>query len=482
MNTKRGSLRIVAVQLCVYPLLLAFYASLASGTTINVTGGGTLTYTVKTVQYECQIGPPGKPANEEPYDVSTFSAFSYTLSGTTTPLAGTLEQIVGPGANGTICPAKSAPSTTWILLSAQVTFATSSTFAGEASASAVMGLSGWVNPKYKIVGIDYTVPGEQSYVQYTDTTMMGTNTSTSSSFSTAVASSIEICGGAGIGGNGTSICGTYSNSFTQESDTSSSFAVSQSTSYTNKWFPLTGPAIDHGNDVIYVWVNPQVWYTMYPTSSTGSTPLYWNGYTYDETDDSNNMEVIPLRLSQLLNPSTIPTGTQGRLLRAWAPKNTDGTSPAITNQDLLNIAAADPFSNPNYTVTIGSDGKTTTDSRFTQTSDPPMFYVAGGNYLYNWVYTTTDTEGQGGKNTYVQSFALEVKNSASWIAHMSFDWKESTTFTWVDQWNSLMTQMMSQANTVSITGPTGTYTGPDEFNVFQDNVYGTFMVNAVPPE
>jgi hypothetical protein len=341
--------------------------------------------------------------------------------------------------------------------------------------------AGFVNPKYKIVGIAYTVPGEQSYVQYTDTTMMGTNTSTSSSFSTAVASSLEICGGAGIGGNGTSICGTYSNSFTQESDTSSSFAMSQSTSFTNKWSALDGPQLDHGNDVIYVWVNPQVWYAMSPTSSTGATPLSWEGYTYDETDDSNNMEVIPLRLTWLLNPSTIPASLQGRLLRAWAPNNTDGTGPGLTTQDYLNIAAADPFSNPNYVVTIGSDGKTTTDDRFTQTTNGELYYEPGFNDVYNWVYTTTDTEGQGGKNTYVNSFAIEIKNSADWIAHMSFDWKESTTFTWVDQWNSLMTQMMSQSNTVSITGPTGTYTGPEEFNVYQDNVYGTFMVNPVPP-
>ena len=290
-----------------------------------------------------------------------------------------------------------------------------------------------------------------------------------------------MCGGAGVGGNGTSICGTYSNSFTQESDTSSSFATSQSTSFINQWYPLDGPALDHGNDVIYVWVNPQAWYTMYPTSSTGTTPLFWNGYTYDETDDSNNMEVIPLRLSWCQNPSLIPTGVQGRLLRAWAPNNTDGTGPAITDQDLLNITAADPFSNPKYAVTIGSDGKTTTDGRFTQTTNGELFYLQGNNETYNWSYSTTDTEGQGGKNTYVQSFAIEVKNSASWIAHISFDWKESTSFTWTDQWNELMTQMMSQMNSVSIHGWTPPYSGPDEFNIYQDNVYGTFMVNPVPP-
>jgi hypothetical protein len=439
-------------------------------------GTGTLTYTVSYTVTDCNRS--GSLEYSSYYD-----DFSYkSASGLVTPIAWAFNR----GYNSCTGKGNEEAVTYIVLTSAPSTFA-KITFTPQnpdtGNAAAVAGVTGWANPKYKIVGIDYTVPGEQSYVQYTNTTMMGTSTSNSSSFSTAVASSIEICGGAGIGSSsdGTSVCGTYSNSFTQESDTSSSFAVSQSTAFTNKWFALDGPQLDHGNDVIYVWVNPQAWYTMFPTGTAGPTPVYWNGYTYDETDDSNNMEVIPLRLTWLLNPSTIPTSLQGRLLRAWAPKNTDGTAPGLTTQDYLKIAAADPFSNPNYVVTIGSDGKTTTDDRFTQTTNGELYYEPGYNDVYNWVYTTTDTEGQGGKNTYVQSFAIEVKNSNDWIADISFDWKESTTFTWIDQWNTLMTQMMSQMNTVSITGPTGTYTGPEEFNVYQDNVYGTFMVNPVPP-
>ena len=66
-----------------------------------------------------------------------------------------------------------------------------------------------------------------------------------------------------------------------------------------------------------------------------------------------------------------------------------------------------------------------------------------------------------------------MKNSNSFIAHISFDWKASTTFTWVDQWNVLMTKKMSEQNLVFINGWTPPYTGPDEFN-------GTFMVNPVP--
>ena len=112
-----------------------------------------------------------------------------------------------------------------------------------------------------------------------------------------------------------------------------------------------------------------------------------------------------------------------------------------------------------------------------------MFYLNGSSFIYNWLYSTTSTQGQGGKTTYSEGFAIETKfNSDFLIANLSYDWKQSTTFTWTDQRNTLTTQMMSQSNTVSISGPTGTYNGPSEFNVYQDNVYGTFMVAPVPPQ
>jgi hypothetical protein len=359
---------------------------------------------------------------------------------------------------------------------------------GSATEESVTLARGYISPKYKVVGIAYTVPGEQSYVQYTDTTMMGSGSSTSSSFSTDVSTSTSICGSTGgdvcgKSSSGVAITGTYTNSFTMESDSSSSWATNQTTSFVNKLVPLTGPALDHGNDIVYVWVNPNVWYTVTPANGSGPAPLQWDGYTFDLLDDSNNMEVIPLRLSELLNPSTIDAYTLGRLKRSWAQPNTDGSGPGITNQDLLTIAGTDPFSNSSYAVVIGSDGKTTTDLRFTQTTNGELWYLPGQTNVYNWSYTSTDTEGQGGKTTYSHGFSLEEKFQSDWIiGGLSYDLKQSTTFTWVDQWTSTRTQMTGQTAAVSITGPTGSYTGPDEFNVYQDNVYGTFMVNPVPPQ
>jgi hypothetical protein len=201
--------------------LLTAGTALATQNTVSVSGGGTLTYTYTNSTGSCE-GRNGRSMVY--YDITNFSDFSYTNpSGGVTQFPGATAQTI---ANSQCFPSKVTPDP--LILGSSVA-SLSVSFVGNpesfGTGTAVLGVTGWVNPKYKIMGVVYTVPGEQSYVQYTDTTMMGTSTSTSSSFSTAVASSLEVCGGAGVGGNGTSICGTYSSSFTQESDTSSSFAV-----------------------------------------------------------------------------------------------------------------------------------------------------------------------------------------------------------------------------------------------------------------
>ena len=60
---------------------------------------------------------------------------------------------------------------------------------------------------------------------------------------------------------------------------------------------------------------------------------------------------------------------------------------------------------------------------------------------------------------------------------LSEDLKSSNTLTWTNKWSSTETSKVSQAATVSITGPAyGTgYSGPTLFNMYQDNIYGTYM-------
>jgi hypothetical protein len=132
-------------------------------------------------------------------------------------------------------------------------------------------------------------------------------------------------------------------------------------------------------------------------------------------------------------------------------------------------------------VIIGSDYQTTTDKRFTQTTNQELWYLPGQQNAYNWSYSGTTTTGQGAKTTYSDGFSLEEKFAGSffWQA-VSYDLKQSTTFTWIDQWNDTTTNMTGEAASVQIVGPTTLYSGPEEFNVYVDNIYGTFMVFPVP--
>jgi hypothetical protein len=455
-------------------------------------GNGTLSYTVTVTAEACHN--PGSGNVPGTAYISSYTDFSYTASGTTTPLSGGAYTYID-SPECTVYAFSGTLTGTGIVIS----FTPQPTTGGGATLS----YNGYLNPKYKIVGVVYSPPGSSSFVQYTGTTMMGTSSSTQSSFATTESSSLTICGSAGIDiavvTSDVKYCGTYSNSFTQESDTSSSFAVNQTTSFVNKWLGSSN-GLNHNNDVVYVWLNPVVWFTIPYTNPPTATALQWNGYSSDGADDAVNggeMEVVPIYLSQLLNPSSIAAtdpSLYDRLQRTWAQNNLDGTGPGLTDADYAAIAAVDPFSNPDYVFSVPSGSQTSSDGRFTQTTNQNLDYQPGTatagapTFSYSWAQTATSTQGKGGKDTYTQGFSMEESFQASFFGGVSVDLKQGLKFQWMDQWNNLYTQQSGQTNQVSITGPpycapgstTCTpYEGPQEFNIFQDNVYGTFMMEPV---
>lgn len=89
---------------------------------------------------------------------------------------------------------------------------------------------GFVNPKYVIVSIEYAPPGNSSSASYGNNTVVGNSTTVSSSFSNEQNKSVSISKGGAIPDFTTSVATTFSNSYTQEPDTSSTIAVSQMSS------------------------------------------------------------------------------------------------------------------------------------------------------------------------------------------------------------------------------------------------------------
>jgi hypothetical protein len=368
-------------------------------------------------------------------------------------------------------------------------------------------VQGKINPKYVILGVTYAPPGHQSFVQYTSSTLVGNTTSLSSSFTSLTSQSISIGGTAGVGvpgiaKGGITVTGTASTSYTQGSSSSSSVSVTKQASLANK---TPGPVSDfigvsHDYDQVWLWLNPLLRFT-FTVGSPNS--LQWNGYAYDMTDQPV-MDVFPISVGYLNGHfGPIPAPIASVLARSWATQQTwpAGEGPGLTLTDLANILGADPFgSNPSYTVTLaaGSNPPTTTDGRFTivngPLSVPNLVYKQadpGGNpgsQTYSEQNTTTTITGQGGTHSFQQAFGIEEAFKGTlWGQDLTVDLKQSQTLTWENTWNKATTNTTSETNEVTITGPTCSasapcvplYTGHQELDIYQDNLYGTFMLWGV---
>jgi Galactose oxidase, central domain/Kelch motif len=351
--------------------------------------------------------------------------------------------------------------------------------------------TGIVNPKYVILSVQYAPPGAKSTVDYGNSTNIGTSTSTDSSFSSSKNLSITVgiqtpkgnpVSGALMGGLSDTVSTT--NSITQDSTSSVAFNNLSSNDIT-----VPGPAsntvgLAHQFDKIEIWLNPVANFT-----ASGSN-VNLSNYFFDLADTSKNMDTVTLTLQQLQNPSLITNQNQlDQLMRSWALPLSDGSSPGLTSADLLNIAAADPFSVPSYSPTfvVYADGTCSTDGRFCLSNNTDIQYASpqqgGQGNVLKFVegYTKTATEGQSVKDMHSVEFSVDANASGGFLGLFTVDLKTSTTLTFGNQWSTQTSVVMGQTVTTTITPPlfTDNYTGPTEFDIFQDNIYGTLMFNPV---
>ena len=455
-------------------------AAVANANSISVNGGGTLTFQAAAHTSSC-LDPSRSPPASGSYSEAVFSNFSYTdAAGITQALTGTVTYISGDGKGS--CPASSGSNITFTATDGVITFAGNSAGTGNASI-ALTAVTGSILPKYVVLAVTYAPPGSQSNVNYTNSTMVGTSTSLSNSFSNNTTVSTS------FGGKTASLFGltpsggittTASTSFTQESDTASSVALNTTNSFGIK---VPGPAssavgLSHDADVIWVWLNPAANFTINPSNTS---VINWTGYSYDARDPNGEMDVIGIQVAYLDGHASIPANLASVLARSWAPSLADGSGPGLTTTDLASILTADPFASGSYTIPSGA--QTTADGRFVLTGNQEVQYVPppmGDGPItetYSVSSTTTTTQGQGGQDTRQVGFAVDINASGGFLVDFTADLKTSNNLTWTNKWNELSTQMVGQTAALSVTGPafTDNYTGPVEFDVYQDTVYGTFM-------
>lgn len=340
------------------------------------------------------------------------------------------------------------------------------------------GDSGWIRPKYQVVGLTYAPPGSRSTTNYTSGFMNGTSTRHSSSFVSGITQSVETTTGGGLFGIFDGVAThTYSAGWTQQKDSESSLTLAQQTS---NGLIVPGPAssaagVDHDFDTIYVWLNPEVFLMVFPAS------VVVGGYGYDARDPVGGMDVIPLTVGQLRGAQPIAPNTWARLNRTWDPQ----TGP-ITTADFPDILRASPFAtNPAY------DPNTDPDRRYELplSGNPPLPanlilnfspVPPGGQptgQTYNTSYNQTTAAGQSAKDTYEVTYSVGGEVGFDFIVKLETKLKTSTKFSWANQWSNTVTNGTSQSASFTIYPPLAAdnYTGPTAIQVWKDNVYGTFM-------
>jgi len=338
--------------------------------------------------------------------------------------------------------------------------------------------SGALNPKYIVLGVIYAPPGAKSSVTYGQTTALGTSSSVSDTFTTGV--NVTTSAGIYLGGSidkipwSASGSVTVSKTWTQEADSSSTYTVNQTTSAGNGADgPLSSAiGVDHDYDTVLVWLNPRVNMTVGPVTTT----LLWNGYAFNSADPyfTGNPDVVQLSIFCLKNPFFAPgcTDNNYRTSRSWDTSGMGG----LTLTDYQTIASRDPFYvNPSY------DPNSDPLYRFTNTGNVALYTPAppgDGPYFWTggWNYVATAQDGEGAEDKYEVDFTVDAKLQLI----IGGELKKTTSTTWDNKWSATQTYSVGQSAQYSIYGPVATdnYSGPTAFEVWQDNVYGTFMFVA----
>jgi hypothetical protein len=351
--------------------------------------------------------------------------------------------------------------------------------------------TGWVNPKYLIVGVTYAPPGAASDVTYQDSVKVGTSKSISHSFTNDSAFSVKVNAEVKAFGSKGEITGTSSTEYVQKSTDSSSVTLNKTTTQSDK---TKGPAdsfvgVDHDYDLIWLWLNPVAVFQVQPDNPHTIT---WNGFAFDPADQPE-MEIFPVPVGVLNGDfSPVPSDIATRLARAWAAQGKTfppDMVPGLTADDFATILQADPF----WMCTPHPENcpKAVDPTRFTLTGNQNVVYeqapVGGQPITQTYSLQTEDitTQGQATTSTFSQEFSVEeTLQHTFFFATLKFILKESDKLTWETAVNKTVSKTTTAQATATVTGPTCTvvenacspeYVGPPEFTVYQDNQYGTFM-------
>lgn len=473
---------------------------------ISLGADGTVDYQVTVYSHTCTYDNGHETGS---YLASIFGSFVFLpASGGTVPITGGFETITGSNQQGDCPKNQDTFHITYLATKYQVYIYTISQSPG-ITAAYVTGTPGYINPKYIVATVLYAPPGSRSTAVYTNSNTVSNTTSLTNTFTTSTTISTSTMVGLGL--DGYQAGSETGNQSTTETETSSSGTSVTATLTTTSGLTVPGPVsdyvgVDHDYDIIKVWINPVMPFTVYNTSLAGETKVGWFGYGYSALDPTAPIDIwgIPAGClnGDFSTTESACSAPLGAFERTWAAgeKWPSGQGPGLTQTDLDNILAADPWGKCSPSDPVGSAACPTYSSGFIlpnfslsdQTEMPYTQPLPGGQpssnqYSVSTTSAATDTESTGA--TYSQTWGYEnVASLTQFIVAFSGTLSESYTMTWSYQFTTATTESGTKTGTANVTGPACdgnpcdpsyppsplTFGTGTAFDLFIDARFGTF--------
>ncbi|HLJ87426.1 MAG TPA: hypothetical protein VKZ53_11425 [Candidatus Angelobacter sp.] len=412
------------------------------------------------------------------FQVFTSSGFVYhEPSGVTHSLSGSASFI--SSTSGASCPPNGSSGT--ITLAGQgynIAFAPA---AGPGTAS----MSVILHPQYYILSILYDPPGNQSNNGYTSSTSSAATTTISNTFASGTSTNISASLPFGA------VTGSVTFGTTKSSGTSTSFQVTTGSGNGAQLKSNRNP-IDHTQDVVFLWLNPEIVIT--PTGPSSAT------YTIGTVTDSNGQQELPnivnVSVAGLQNPSLIGVDTLGP--QALTPTETlpglasicahplpaaqctQANACGCVPSDFATILQQDPLVGSSQTTAPSQVDSNRYKFIGTQKLEGPP--TPGAPSQTDFSFTETDsnttTMTETSQNSYSVGYSI-----GSGVDILGFGLKinNTNTFTWT---NSLSIGNSStnahQASILLLTSDVGCV---ENIDIYEDTVYHTFALAlpATPP-
>ena len=363
---------------------------------------------------------------------------------------------------------------------------------------------GYVDPKFIVLGVTYAPPGPSAntFVSYSTAGSFSSTSSIMSSFTNSASDSVEISAGLSVVYGG-SVTSTTTTTVSQKQSSSTSATLTYQAQEAEKTYGTDNyfKPVNHDYDILWVWLNPAV------TFMVNGSALVWTGYAYDASDTAG-MDVVPLYLGYLNGDIAIPPDIQASINRSWASTQiySSGNSAALNASDMAAIAGYDPFSVASYGVAYfgtGAPPATTSDGRFalsTCSSAASFYYLQAAPNTTADVYSCSLSSSTQSSSTQVNvytdsvaySMSAEVSVSFEKVFNTSIKATDSQTLTWETQTTTGTSSSSTSTAALSVQGPPCTVasgvcspaydadgTEPVQFEIYTDNVFGTFMFQPV---